>query len=193
LAAGKFLAANGGNARISAAAPGSAEVEVALAGTAEKAVFSITVLKDGVVSANAPCYLTTGQNVVTLKAGGEDTLSVIPVNIAESQYPDFSWTASDPSLVELIPNGNTAAVRSVAGGGKAVITVTHPLSANALEINAHIGDEYEYEYRNTDAAYIATPADTLFLLSGVSKRARRISPCVTAATRTVTRKPCWSW
>jgi hypothetical protein len=152
------------NARISAASSGAAQVEVTLAGTAEKAVFTIMVLKDGVVNAGAPCYLTTNQNVLTLKAGGEDAISVIPVNIAESQYSLFSWAASDPSLVELIPNGKTAMVRSVAGGGKAVITVTHPLSANALEINVHIGNEYEY--RNTDAAYISTPADTLFLRAG---------------------------
>jgi hypothetical protein len=152
------------NARISAVSPGTAEVEVTLPGTAEKITFSITVLKDGVVNTDLPCYLTTGRNVVTLKAGGEDTVSVIPVNIAESQYPAFSWALSDPSLVELIPNGKTAAVRSIAGGGKAVITVTHPLSANALEINVHIGDEYEY--RNTDVAYISTPADTLLLRAG---------------------------
>ncbi|MDR2053097.1 MAG: hypothetical protein LBP80_06765 [Treponema sp.] len=152
------------NARISAASPGAAEVEVTLAGTAEKVVFSVTVLKDGVVSADAPCYLTTNQNVLTLKAGSEDTIPVIPVNIAESHYPDFSWTASDPSLVELIPNGKTATVRSIARGGKAVITVTHRLAANALEINVHIGDEYEY--RNTDVAYISTSADTLLLRAG---------------------------
>jgi hypothetical protein len=152
------------NARISAAAPGNAEVEAALAGTGEKVTFSITVLRDGVVSADAPCYLTTGRNVLTLKAGGEDTASIIPVNIAESQYSAFSWAVSDPSLVEIIPNGNTARVRSIAGGGRTAITVTHPLSANTLEINVHIGDEYEY--RNTDVAYISTPADTLLLRAG---------------------------
>jgi hypothetical protein len=64
------------NARISAAAPGTAEVEATFAGTGEKVTFSINVLKDGVVNADAPCYLTTSQNVVTLKAGGEDTVSV---------------------------------------------------------------------------------------------------------------------
>ncbi|MDR2021046.1 MAG: hypothetical protein LBQ14_09815, partial [Treponema sp.] len=152
------------NARIRALSPGTAEAEVTLPGTAEKAVFSVTVLKDGVVDARAPCYLTTNQNVVTLKAGGEDTISVIPVNIAESHYSLFSWAASDPLLVEILPNGKTAVVRALAGSGKAVITVTHPLSANALEINVHIGDEYEY--RNTDVAYISTPADTLFLRAG---------------------------
>jgi hypothetical protein len=152
------------NARITAVSPGTAEAEAALSGTAEKVTFSITVLKDGVVSADAPCYLTTSRNVITLTAGGEDTVSVVPVNIAESQYHLFSWAASDPSLIEIIPNGKTAAVRSVAGEGKAAVTVTHPLSANTLEINVHIGDEYEY--RNTDVAYISTPADTLLLRAG---------------------------
>jgi hypothetical protein len=152
------------NARITAASSGEAEVEAALSGTAEKVLFSITVLKDGVVEADAPSYLTTNQNVLTLDAGAEDTVSVIPVNIAESRHGSFSWTVSDPSLVEVIPNGATATVRSVAGGGKATLTVSHPLSANTLEIHVHIGDEYEY--RNTDVAYISTPADTLLLRLG---------------------------
>jgi hypothetical protein len=152
------------NARVTAAAAGEAEVEAALAGAPEKASFSVTVLKNGVADPAAPCYLTTNRNVVTLEAGGEDTLPVIPVNIAESVHDAFSWTVSDPSLLEIIPNGKTATVRSVAGGGKATVTVTHPLSANTLEIHVHIGGEYEY--RNTDLAYISTPADTLLLRTG---------------------------
>jgi hypothetical protein len=152
------------NARVTAASAGEAEVEASLAGTTEKALFSVTVLKNGAVDAKAPCYLTTNQNVVALEAGGEDTVSIIPINIAESRYDSFSWTVSDPSLIEIIPNGRTALVRSVAGGGKATVTVSHPLSANALEIHVHVGDEYEY--RNTDVAYISTPSDTLSLRSG---------------------------
>ncbi|MDR2159693.1 MAG: Ig-like domain-containing protein [Treponema sp.] len=159
-----FERIDGLNARVTAAAAGEAEVEATLAGTPEKVSFSVTVLRDGVADPEAPSYLTTNRNVVTLEAGGGDTVPVIPVNIAESHYSAFSWTVSDPSLVEVIPNGRIAAVRSVAGGGKAVITVTHPLAANALEIHVHIGDEYDY--RNTDLAYISTPADTLLLRLG---------------------------
>jgi hypothetical protein len=62
--------------QISAAAPGTAEVEATLAGTGEKVSFSVTALKDGGANANTPCYLTAGQNVLALKAGDEDTVSV---------------------------------------------------------------------------------------------------------------------
>jgi hypothetical protein len=66
------------------------------------------------------------------------------------------------SVLSLAANGGSARVtaRQDRHGtfhcrrGKAVITVTHPLSANTPEINVHAGDEYEY--RNTDAAYIST-------------------------------------
>jgi hypothetical protein len=152
------------NASVTALAPGAAAVTATLAGTGETVTFHITVKRDGVVNEDAPCYLTTNQNVVVLEPGGEADVSVIPVNISENRYAELQWSVSDASLVEIIPNGTRATVRSLSGGGKAVITVSHPLASNTLELNVHIGDEYEY--KNTDVAYIDTPSDTLLLRAG---------------------------
>jgi hypothetical protein len=152
------------NAAITALAPGTATVTAALAGTGQEVQFSITVQKEGAADAALPCYLTTGNNVVVLAADGVEAVTVIPINISESQWSGIPWGVSDPALVDLYANGPRATVRSKGGAGKTTITVSHPLSANTLEIQIHIGDEYVY--RNTDLAYIATPADTLLLRAG---------------------------
>jgi hypothetical protein len=152
------------NAAVTALAPGTATVTATLAATGQEVNFSVTVQKEGVVNEGLPCYLTTGNNVVVLSAGGEEAVTVVPVNLSESQWNDLTWTASDPALVDVYANGPQATVRSKGGGGNAVITVSHPLSSNTLEIRVHIGDEYVY--RNTDLAYIAASADTLLLRAG---------------------------
>jgi hypothetical protein len=152
------------NAVLTAVSPGNAEVTATLAGTGETAVFHIAVKRDGVVNEDAPCYLTTSQNVVVLGPGAETGLAVIPVNISESRHAELQWSVSDPALVALFANGAQATVRSLAGGGKALITVSHPLAANTLELNVHVGDEYEY--KNTDAVYIDVPVDVLNLHVG---------------------------
>jgi hypothetical protein len=152
------------NAAVTAAASGTATVTVSLAGTGEVVTFQIRVNREGVINEDAPSYLTTNQNVVLLTPGGESDITVIPVNISESRYTDLQWTVADSSLVELLTNGTKAAVRSTAGSGKTTIIVSHPLATNTLEINVHIGDEYEY--KNTNVAYIDTTADTLQLRVG---------------------------
>jgi hypothetical protein len=152
------------NAALTALSPGSAAVTAALAGSGESVTFSITVKQDGIVHEGTPCYLTTNQNVIVLEPGGETDITVTPVNISESKYTEFQWSVSDASLVEIIPNGPKATARSRSGGGKALITVSHPLASNTLELHIHIGDVYEY--KNTDVAYIDTPADTIFLRAG---------------------------
>jgi hypothetical protein len=152
------------NAALTAVSPGTAAVTVTLAGTGEPVTFYITVKREGVVNGDVPCYLTTSQNVILLEPGGEADITVVPVNISESGYTGLQWSVSDASLIGISANGSQATVQSIAGGGKAVITVSHPLSSNTLELNVHIGDEYEYI--NTDTAYIDTSADTLLLRAG---------------------------
>jgi hypothetical protein len=152
------------NVSVTARSPGTAAVTATLAGSEESVTFHITVKQEGIVNEQSPCYLTTNQNVVVLEPGGEADIAIIPVNISESRYHELQWSASNGALVEVISNGSRATVRSRSGGGKAVITVSHPLASNTLELHVHIGDEYEY--KNTDVAYIDTPDDTLLLRAG---------------------------
>jgi hypothetical protein len=154
------------NATVTALAPGPAAVSVALAGTAEELTFSIAVKPEGVINENAPRYLTTGHNVVTLNAGESAEISVTPVNISERGYADLLWSTADGNLIELIPNGAAATVRARAASGRAALTVSHPLAANTLELFVHLGNQYEY--KNADVAYITTPADTLTLRAGAT-------------------------
>jgi hypothetical protein len=152
------------NATVTALSAGTATVTAALAGTEESVTFQITVKREGVVNPDIPCYLTTSQNVLVLGPGGEGDVTVIPVNISESSYSELIWATDNTALVEISANGAKATVRSVAGGGKATVRVSHPLATNTLDIHIHIGDEYEY--KNTNVAYIDTPSDTLLLHAG---------------------------
>lgn len=149
-------------ARITGIAGGTAVVTAAF-GT-ETASWFINVKQDGTIDEDLPAYLSTGQNVVVLDPGTQAQVSVTPINIVSSVHDQIAWSNSDPALIEVIPNGSAATVQSKAGTGKAVITVSHPLSANSLEIHVHVGDQYEY--KNSDIAYISVPADTLTLKAG---------------------------
>jgi hypothetical protein len=151
------------SARITAAAPGSASVSVSAAGLSSS--FEITVTDPRIINSGAPCYLTASQNVTVMDSGQSADISVTPVNIYEHSYGQIQWTASDPRLIELIPNGSSASVRALAEG-KVKLTVSHPLAANSLELFVHIGGEYEY--KNADTAYISASADTVVLAGGAS-------------------------
>jgi hypothetical protein len=148
-------------AKISALQPGSASIAVSFAN--QSSSFEIVVQDDGVVDASKPAYLSTMDNVTLMSAGETAAISVLPVNISASRYGGIQWTASDPALIDIAPNGDRAAVHAKAEG-KASISVSHPSAANVLELFVHIGGQYEY--KNTDVAYISTPSDALVLRSG---------------------------
>jgi hypothetical protein len=149
-------------ASVTGLAPGAAVVTASFG--ADSVSFYINVRHTGQIDQTMPAYLSTSQNVVILEPGGTASASVTPINISASQYEHISWANSDPALINLIPNGSTATIQSTSGNGKALLTVSHPLSANVLEINVHVGDQYEY--KNNDIAYISTPSDTLTLKAG---------------------------
>jgi hypothetical protein len=150
--------------RVTAAGPGTAQIKVSLLGSTEQIVYYVTVKQAGIINEALPCYLTTMHNVITLDPGQSTTVSVTPVNIAEFLYPDLVWTVSNPALVQVTANGQNAAVASQAGAGKAIITVSHPLAANRLEMSVHIG--VPYEYKNNDLVYISTSKDTIETVAG---------------------------
>jgi hypothetical protein len=151
-------------ARITGLSPGTASVAVSAAG--QSSSFEITVTAAGIISPGSPCYLTASQNVTVMDADETSTLSITPVNIAQYRYGEILWETTDTHLIELIPNGDTATVRTLAHG-KAKIIVSHPLAANSLELFVHSGDEFEY--KASDTVYISTPLDTVLLTSGSSE------------------------
>jgi hypothetical protein len=149
---------------VTALNPGVATVTATLTAAAQTVSFYITVKSPFSDSQTPPSYFTTSQNVVLLDPGEEKLVFITPVNIPEAFYDSVSWSNSDPSVLEVIPNGANALFRSTGQAGKAVVTVSSPRSENSLEIYAHVGDRYEY--KNPDYPYISTPHDTLILTMG---------------------------
>lgn len=141
---------------------GSAEVKATLKSTGESIRFYITVKQDGIVNDSMPCYLTTNQNVVTVNIGDITTISVNPINITTSDYKKVKWQNNNPELFTLSANGSQCSITALKEGN-GTLTISHPLCANSLTINVHIGSEYVYH--NTDIAYISTASDTLFIKS----------------------------
>jgi hypothetical protein len=115
-------------------------------------------------------YLSTRQNVVILTPGSPgregkvENISIQAVNINPSSYKDISWSCSNPQVVSLKANGSSAGVLALAEEGEALITVTHPLAANSLEIYVSIGERYVY--KNSPVAYITTDSDVINLYAG---------------------------
>jgi hypothetical protein len=149
---------------LSAAYPGLVTAGAKIAGSDQEVLFYVTISSPASPDDPPPAYLTTGQNVVLLSAGEEKTVFVSPVGIPLEHYAGITWENDNPSLLRLIPNGASAAFQALAPAGKTVVTVSSPYSANALTINVHIGDQYEY--KNPDYVYISTSRDTLTLYLG---------------------------
>jgi hypothetical protein len=168
-------------AKISALQPGSASIAVSFSG--QSSSFEIVVLDDSLLDASKPAYLSTMDNVTLLSAGETASLSVLPVNISASRYGDIRWSTSDTALIDLIPNGGKATVVAKSEG-KASVSVSHPASANTLELFVHIGGQYEY--KNTDVAYISTPSDAVILRSGGESALLRPLLARTASDETTT-------
>lgn len=147
-------------AKITALSRGSATVRVSFGG--ENSSFEITVTDDGLIDPSKPAYLSAADNVTLLSAGETADIRIIPVNIPAALFSGLLWRTSDDALIDIAPNGASASVTALAEG-KARITVSHPSSANSLELFVHIGDQFEFKQ---SPAYISTSSDTLSLRAG---------------------------
>lgn len=139
---------------------GTAEIEASLDGTDDKVLFYVNVKQNGIIDEEKPVYLSTFQNVVTLDIDSTADVKVSPVNMLSSEYKNIEWKNNSPELFDISTNGNTATV-TPKKDGSGIITVSHPLSSNELEIIVHIGNQYSY--KNSDFAYISTEKDTVLL------------------------------
>jgi hypothetical protein len=149
-------------AAVTGLAPGTAVVTASF-GT-DSVSFYINVRSTGQIDEALPAYLSTSQNVLLLDPDGQGEVSITPINIAAAQYENMLWDNSNPALIDLIPNGAAATIQAKGESGKAALTVSHPLAANALEIFVHVGDRYVY--KNIGLAYISLSHDALTLKAG---------------------------
>ena len=128
-------------------------------------IFFIIDVKDiNVIDEEATCYLSTNTNVVYFedKNISQDIL-ISAYNINESNYSDIVFSC-DSSDFEIASNGNKATITALKENVKAILTVSHPLSENTLEINLHCGEQFEYV--NEDFCFISTDKDNIELYAG---------------------------
>lgn len=143
---------------------GYAKISASVNGLPNTAAFFEIFVSSNRSIPSAAAYLSTSDNVVILDPYEEKTVSVTPFNL--SLNSPITWSDYDQSLIELIPNNESAVIRSKGGNGATEITVSHPKSKNSITINVRVGDRFVYE--NTDFAYIATASDTVILSAGNS-------------------------
>ncbi|MCD1654442.1 Ig-like domain-containing protein [Treponema zuelzerae] len=150
---------------ITGVSSGTAIITASLAGL-QSVRFTVTVYPVGTDLSVLPpsIFFTTAQNVVQFPSINTDkVVSVTPVNLPLSDYSGISWISDSPSIVEVIPNGNTATITSKSKG-TAVISISHPKADNVLKITVRIGDEYIIV--NPKDPFISTSKDVVGLISG---------------------------
>ncbi len=104
--------------------------------------FKITVYPVGTVQTDPEVYLTTTQNVVSLKSPGKTaSVNVGAVNLSASKYSGIRWLSEDESVASVQANGTSATI-TAAGEGETVINVSHSESQNSLKIYVRVGSEY---------------------------------------------------
>ncbi|WP_296012010.1 hypothetical protein [uncultured Treponema sp.] len=104
--------------------------------------FKITVYPVGTVQTDPEVYLTTTQNVVSLKSAGKTAaVNVSAVNLSAGKYSSIKWQAEDESVATVQANGTSATI-TAAGEGETVINISHSESQNTLKIYVRVGSEY---------------------------------------------------
>lgn len=104
--------------------------------------FTITVYPVGTVQTEPEVYLTTTQNVVSLKTSGKTaSVNVSAVNLSASKYSEIEWQAEDSSVATVQANGTSATITAVSEG-ETVLNISHKESQNVLKIYVRVGSEY---------------------------------------------------
>lgn len=104
--------------------------------------FKITVYPVGTVQTDPEVYLTTTQNVVSLKSAGKTAaVNVSAVNLSAGKYSSIKWQAENESVATVQANGTSATI-TAAGEGETVINISHSESQNTLKIYVRVGSEY---------------------------------------------------
>ncbi len=153
----------GSSLTVSAIAAGKAVVTVSREGF-ENLYFIVNVSDSNIINESEPVYLSTNNNVVYF-----DSQESAPQNISVSLHNasdthNIAWTCRDPSLFSVSFSGNTASVTPLVPNSTSVITVTHPLSQNSIEINLRCGELYTYV--EPDLCIIEPSENVLNLISG---------------------------
>jgi len=80
-----------------------------------------------------PVYITTANNIVTIKEGAGIQVKATLVNGAGQEMSQFNWSTNYLDLIELNYSGNTALIKGIKPG-TARINIWHPSSLNSITI-----------------------------------------------------------
>ena len=154
---------SGSSSSVTGLAPGISVIKSWINNVGE-IVFTVKIKQEGVLSEEDPCYLSTSENVVYFDGAGETrTISITAFNIENYMLDGLSYELSSP-LYEISHNNENFTITSLSSSGTAVLSISHPLSENILEINLQTGNRYEY--KNEDCVYISTSEDVVELYEG---------------------------
>lgn len=84
-------------------------------------------------------YLTTNSNVVAVGEGNTKSVSVSVKNSSSPVIDGYTWTSSNPSIIDITSSGNTAVLKGN-GIGTAIITVKNKACLYSLSIIAQCVD-----------------------------------------------------
>jgi len=84
-------------------------------------------------STSKPVYITTSNNIVSLKEGASVQIKGNLVNGGAHELSQFQWSSGDRHLIELNYSGDTAMVKGLKPG-TAQVVIWHPSSLNSLNI-----------------------------------------------------------
>jgi hypothetical protein len=82
---------------------------------------------------NNPVYITTSNNIVSVKKGNSMQIKSELVNGMMAEYSLFQWSTSNRNIIELNYSGDQALIRGLEVG-TAGITIAHPSSMNSITI-----------------------------------------------------------
>jgi hypothetical protein len=80
-----------------------------------------------------PVYITTGNNILSIKEGGSMQIKAALVNGGGHELSQFQWSAGDKSIIELNYSGDTAMIKGIKAG-MAQVAIWHPSSLNSINV-----------------------------------------------------------
>jgi hypothetical protein len=157
--------ASGKSAVITGKAVGTAEIKV----RHRYCDYELTLYVKVTVRGGAnPVYITTGNNIVSVREGNSIQIKASLVNGMANEIQSMEWSTLDVAFIDLQYSGDTAMVTGKSGGVAAVYVNHRPSSAVQLRILVVVEPA-----QGANGIYITT--DNLLVEMGISENQRQLS------------------